>query len=151
MSKHLLHTVLYHQLILLAMHIDLTFIYILSGQLKECPEEMVFTENYSKLTGVLNVHTLIPHFITKRVITVDDASDIKSCNRESEKIMKLLDYIARPLKAGYTESFYIILDVMKTHCTIAVEALAKDMESSLQAKGMVMWYSKVLSDSLIPV
>ena len=133
------------------MHIDLTFIYILSGQ---CPEETVFTENYSKLTEVLNVHTLIPHFITERVITVDDASDIKSCNRESEKIMKLLDYIARPLKAGYTESFYIMLDVMKTHCTIAVEALANNMESSLQttsSKGMVMWYSKVLSDSCIPV
>ena len=59
------------------MHIDLTFIYIPSGQLKECPEETVFTENYSNLTGILNVHTLIPHFITKRIITVDDASDIK--------------------------------------------------------------------------
>ena len=65
--------------------------------------------------------------------------------------MKLLDYIAQPLKAGYTKSFYVMLDVMKTRCTIAVEALAKDMESSLQAKGMVMWYSKVLSDSCIPV
>ena len=105
--------------------------YILTGKLEEYIEEKVFTDNYATLTKVLSVHTLIPHFIARRVITVDDASLIESYNRESEKIMKLLEYIAQHLKAGHTNSFYQLLDVMKTRCTISAEMLAIEMESSV--------------------
>ena len=96
-------------------------------------EEKVFTDNYAMFTKVLNVNTLIPHFIAMRVITFDDASDIKSCSQdlEKKKIMKLLEYIARHLKAGHTNSFYQLLDVMKTRCTISAEMLANEMESSV--------------------
>ena len=111
--------------------------------MEECTEEIIFTDNYAKLSQVLNVNTLIPHFITNRIITVTDASDIRSCNRESEK---LLEYIARHLKAGYTYSFYLMLHVMKTHGTITAETLAEDIISSLDAKSckgiamyMVLW------------
>ena len=106
------------------------------GQLKQCFEETVFTDNYDKLSKILSVNTLLPHFIVKRIITIDDESDIRSCNRESEKIMKLLHYIARHLKAGYTDGFYLMLDIMKTHGTIANQNLAYDMESFLRTKGI---------------
>ena len=98
----------------------------------------MFTENYAKLTGVLNALTLMPHFIAKRIITIDDASGIKSCDRESEKISKLLEYIARHLKAGHIDSFYQLLDIMKTHGAISAVELATDMELSVVklSKGM---------------
>ena len=102
---------------------------------------MVFTDNYARLTSILNVNTLIPHFIAERVITIGDASDIRSCNQDSEKIMKLLDYIARHLKAGFTDSFYVMLDIMKVHGTITDQMLASEMELSLEAnssEGMVI-------------
>ncbi|XP_065903314.1 uncharacterized protein [Dysidea avara] len=107
--------------------------YILTRKLEERVEEKVFTDNYATLTKVLNVNALIPHFIAMRVITFDDASDIKSCSQdlEKKKIMKLLEYIARHLKAGHTNSFYQLLDVMKTRCTISAEMLANEMESSV--------------------
>ena len=98
-------------------------------------EETVFTENYARLINVLNIHTLIPHLIENEVITIDDASDIKSCKRDSEKVMKLLEYVSHHLKAGCAKSFHIMLDIMKTRGTIAEQKLANEMESSLQAKG----------------
>ena len=105
---------------------------------EERTEEIVFTENYVKLTGVLNAVTLMPHFIAKRIITIDDASNIKSCDRESEKISNLLEHVARHLKAGHTDSFYQLLDIMKTHGTSSAEELATDMELSAVklSKGM---------------
>ena len=45
--------------------------------------------------------------------------------------MKLLEYIAQHLKAGHTNSFYQLLDVMKTRCTVSAEILANEMESSV--------------------
>ena len=109
----------------------------------ENAEETVFTASYAKLTKVLNVSTLIPHFVTQRVFTIDTASDIRSCHQEPEKTMKFLDYIARHLKAEQTSSFYLMLGVMKKYGTITDHELANDMESSLQSlngnssKGMI--------------
>jgi len=99
----------------------------------ESAQEKVFTQNYAKLTGIVSVHTLIPHLIASKIITIDDSSDIRSCSRESEKIAKLLDYIAQHLKAGYTYGFYVMLNAMKSHGTIADQELANEMETSLHA------------------
>jgi len=52
--------------------------------------------------------------------------------------MRFLDYIARHLKAGYTNSFYLMLDVMKKHGTIYDQMLANEIKLSLNAKGMIM-------------
>ena len=107
---------------------------ILTGKSFKSAEETVFTENYARLTNVINIHTLIPYLIQNKVITTDDASDITSCKRDSEKAMKLLEYISHHLQAGYTESFHIMLDIMKTRGTIAEQKLANEMESSLLVK-----------------
>jgi len=96
-------------------------------------EEKVFTQNYVRLTGVVSVHTLIPHLIARNIITTDDSSDIRSCSRESEKIEKLLHYIAQHLKAGYTDGFYVMLNAMKSHGTIPNQELANEMETFLHA------------------
>ena len=105
-----------------------------TGKSFKSAEETVFTENYARLTNVLNIHTLIPHLIQmNEVITTDDASDIRSCKRDSVKVMKLLEYVSHHLKAGCAKSFHIMLDIMKTYGTIADRELANEMESSLLA------------------
>jgi len=109
-----------------------------TGKSCKSAEETVFTENYARLINVLNIHTLIPHLIENEVITIDDASDIKSCKRDSEKVTKLLEHISRHLKAGCTKSFHIMLDIMKKRGTIADQELANEMESSLLPKGSVV-------------
>lgn len=91
----------------------------------------MFTDNFVSLTKVLNVNTLIPYFIEKKIISFDDAADIKSCHQESEKIMKFLEYISKHLKTGHTDGFYLLLYIMKAHGTISTEMLANDMESSV--------------------
>lgn len=112
-------------------------LHIFTGQLAE---EVVLTDNFSSLTKILNVKALLPQFITRRIITIDDASDIESCDQESEKVMKLLKYITRHLKDGHITSFYQLLATMKAHGTISYVTLANTMESSVAKlyKGMYM-------------
>ena len=94
-------------------------------------EREVLIKHYAKLTStVRDVDNLLPHFVTARIINSDDMDEIKAVPRTSERVAKLLKFISGnkkfiykktlrnfpsllgPLDAGFTKSFYKMLDIM---------------------------------------
>ena len=58
-------------------------------------ERDVFIDNYSKLTStVMDIDSLLPHFVTAKIINVEDMAVIQAPVRNSEKVQKLLNFIA---------------------------------------------------------
>ena len=75
-----------------------------------------------------DIDTLLPYFISKEVINVQDRAVIKSKPRPSDQVNELLMYINGPLSVNDTTSFYSLLDVMEEHGNITTKQLANAMK-----------------------
>lgn len=84
---------------------------------------------YSELIDTLGTTDLLPHFVSKRIITIDDEELISSAPTNKEKARKLLRIISSQLEAGYTKSMEDLLEIMKTKGNIAIVDLAAKIES----------------------
>ena len=107
-------------------------------------ERGILIKHYAKLTStVRDADNLLPHFVTARIINSDDMDEIKAVPRTSEKVAKLLKFISGirillecvlnltpllgPLDAGFTMSYYNMLDIMYYYGNNSTKELAVAM------------------------
>jgi len=90
-----------------------------------------FTKSYSKLCTIKDITSLLPHFVTKEIINLEDAEKIGNISTSSEKVQKLLAHIAGPLEAGNTQPFYTMLSIMEEYGTQATRTLASQIRSGV--------------------
>lgn len=115
-------------------------------QLKEA---VVFTQYHSKLCGTLiDVHHLLPHFVTENIIKLDNVDEINSQSTSLQKVQKLLQLIYGPLQVGHLYGFYAMLRIMEIHGARATKDLAKEIKSSLLPGMCFHIYSEAFADSL---
>ena len=90
-------------------------------------EYEVLIDNYSSLTTILelNFKTVIHHFITERIISLEE---------KSIEVDDFLEKIATCSKNGHTDHFYALLKIMKRHGKLSGEELAVRMEEKLSLK-----------------
>ena len=94
--------------------------------------EEILTTHYSKLCSTLSdIDNLLPHFVTKKIININDLEEIKANAPSIRKVEKLMRHISGPLEAGNTEVFYIMLRIMKKYGHQATQKLADQIRKSL--------------------
>lgn len=79
------------------------------------PEEAAFTEHYDKLVGALPIVSLLPKFISKRIITFSQQDQILAGETNSDKTRRFLEHITNHFSTGNTYDFYKFLEVVETH------------------------------------
>ena len=91
-------------------------------------EQEVFIDNYSKIVDVLKLSfkNMKPHFISERIIDLDEKSKITAED--------LLDKIRTHIKDGNTDPFYTMLNIMKFRGNASDKELADAVEESLSLK-----------------
>ena len=77
-----------------------------------------------------DIDTLLPHFIPKGIIKIEDLDEIKAKPKLSDHVHQLLKYIEGPLRIRNAESFYALLDVMSTHGNLCTKKLAAIMKGT---------------------
>jgi len=83
----------------------------------------VFIKYYSKLTSILKIKHLVDHFISERIIGVEE--------KESITLDSLLFTIESHLKSGINRTFCKMLDIMVKFGDLATEELAKNIKKEL--------------------
>ena len=98
-------------------------------------EHRIFLKNYSELTAVLNTNitNLSTYFVSKQVITPEDEELIHQAPTNKAKLF--LWKLESPLKVGFNDPFYIMLDVMQQHGDIAVKGLATKLWKEINEFG----------------
>ena len=98
-------------------------------------EHKIFLRNYSKLTAVLNttITNLSTHFVSKQVITIEDEELIHKTPTDKAKIF--LWKLESPLKVGFNDAFYIMLEVMEHHGNITVKSMATELRKEIDEVG----------------
>jgi len=76
------------------------------------------------------VDSLVHHFITARIIDLNDAEEIMNLTTTRKKAVYILHKIAAPLEAGYTDKFYQLLTIMEEYGG-DVAKLADEIRASL--------------------
>ena len=94
-------------------------------------EHKIFLKNYSELTAVLNTNitNLSTHFVSKEVITTEDEELIHQTVTDKAKLF--LWKLESPLKVGFNDAFYIMLDVMQQYGDIVVKNMAKKLKKEI--------------------
>ena len=88
----------------------------------------VFTNHYSALcTTLTDIDSLLPFFVAKKIITINDQTIIKGQTGTLNKVTALLPHISGPLDAGNSEGFQIMLTIMNEHGHQATKNLAEKM------------------------
>ena len=95
-------------------------------------EKDVFTQHYCTIKDVCS---LLPHFVTAKIIGEDDRKEINTLRTSSEKVQKLLTHISGPLDAGNTQPFYLMLSIMEEHGTEATKKQATVIRRKLISSG----------------
>ena len=90
-----------------------------------------FTKNYSKLCTITDISNLLPHFVTKEIINLEDAEKITNISTSSVKVQKLLTHVAGPLQAGNTQPYYTMLIIMEQYGTQATRTLATQIRNQV--------------------
>ena len=91
----------------------------------------IFIQYYSKLTSILKVKNLVDHFISERIIDVED--------KHSISVDSLLSTIGSHLKSGINTTFYKLLDIMEKFGDLANQDLAnQDLANSIKKKLPIM-------------
>ena len=99
------------------------------------PEEKeIMTTHYSKLCSTLSdIDNLLPHFVDKKIIHINDLQQIQANVLSTKKVEKLMEHISGPLEAGNTEVFYTMLRIMKRYGHQATQKLADQIRELLPA------------------
>ena len=84
----------------------------------------VFIKNFSNLKNFLNTNNLMDHFVTERIISIED--------KEKSNVDSLLHSIGLNLKSGINRAFRTMLDIIERYGSLAGEELAKRIKKELQ-------------------
>ena len=107
---------------------------IVIGQNQTNPEEslelQILQQFYERLQNVLLINELLPQFVSKKIITINDKVMITESGKTNERCQFFLDhYIEKPLSAGDPLPFYRLLQAMDT--SVNCHRLAAKMQQSL--------------------
>ena len=92
----------------------------------------VLIEYYSKLCDTLtDIDEILPECVTERIISIEFKEEIIGIFLKRRKVEKLLDHIAGPVKAGYTETLLVFLKIMKKQHRQTTRQLADELERAL--------------------
>ena len=110
--------------------------YLECTQIKDTPctqkEYTLFEKYFSKLIDIVtDIDTLLPYFVSKRIIKPQDIEVIMAKPRTSERVYKLLMYIEGPLRMTDSTSFHDLLDIMSEHGIITTKKLAATIKGIL--------------------
>ena len=83
----------------------------------------VFIRYYSKLANILKIKNLVDHFISERIIDVEE--------KETINVASLLHTIDSHLKSGINTTFCKMLDIMEDFGDLATRDLAKGIKEAL--------------------
>ena len=93
-------------------------------------ELQILQQFYERLQNVLLINELLPQFVSKKIITINDKVIITESGKINERCQFFLDhYIAKPLSAGDPLPFYRLLQVMDT--SVNCHRLATKIQQSL--------------------
>ena len=92
----------------------------------------VFIQYYSKLCDTLtDIDEILPECVTEHIISIDFKEEIKDISSTRKKVEKLLDHMAGPVKAGYTDTLLVFLKIMKKQHRQSTRQLANELERAL--------------------
>ena len=92
----------------------------------------ILIEYYSKLCDNLtDIDEILPECVYERIISIDFKSEIIDIPSKRRVVEKLLDHMAGPVKAGYTETLLVFLKIMKKQYCQSTVQLANELERAL--------------------
>ena len=95
-------------------------------QLVEC---RVLTNHYCQLTNMLFQTNLIPHLVKEEIILPSDEEELSSISTSTKKAQFVLQKISAALQSGFSQSYYKLLNIMKSYGNCDLKQLAAMMES----------------------
>ena len=78
-------------------------------------EFKVFREYSDELANILPVNNILNKLISENIITFEDTEEIKDLPKSQDKALFVLNIVARSLKAGITDDFYKLLNIMEEY------------------------------------
>ena len=138
----------------------LAYVCILTDQSQASTQELVelkvLHQFYDDLQLVLPIDKLLPQLVTKKIVTINDKILIAESGRNiNERAQFFLEhYIAQPLSAGDSASFYKLLQIMDASikCIVLsanikqclnIESLQDKISGECKAIDMIAMYVKV--------
>ena len=92
----------------------------------------VFMQYYAKLCDTLtDIDEILPQCVSEHIISIDFKNEIIDILSTRGKVEKLLDHIAGPVKAGYTDTLLVFLKIMKKQHRKSTGQLANELERAL--------------------
>ena len=100
----------------------------------------LFIKEYGTLCDTIqDIDSLLQYFVTKRIIKIEDSEEFESITKTSDKVKRLLRIIQGPLKSGYTDGFYTMLDIMEEHGVQATKNLAIEIKKCLGIRSTLVF------------
>ena len=89
----------------------------------------IFLDHYDALSNLLSASmtTLIPHFVSVRILSVSDQEEITALANPNDKALMLLKKISAALKNGFHKSFRDMLSVMRIYGNNDVKDLSQNI------------------------
>ena len=93
-------------------------------------ENEVFSEHFADLCyGITDIDSLLPHFVTERIINANDVEQINAKVTTTDKMKALISHISSPLHVGYNKPFESMLQIMEEYGNITTQKIAKNIKS----------------------
>jgi len=94
-------------------------------------EYTVFIKYFAELVDTLKTQHVLCYLIRDRIVNVDDSQRIEAAVTMKDKAKKLLDLLAGPLQAGYSNGLRSLLEAMEQHGVEAEKKIAMTIKSDL--------------------
>ena len=103
----------------------------------ELRELKILRENYASFCSMINdVDHLLPYFVQKGVISIDELEEIRSIPTNRHKVTALFKNVMHQLKSQNTTGFYDILRIMKMHGLLPTQDLASKIYKLLREQNV---------------
>ena len=97
-------------------------------QFVEC---RIFRNHYDQLTNLLFQTNLTPHLVKEEIVLSSDEEELSYISTSAKKAQFILQKISASLQSGFSQSYYKLLNIMKSHGNNDVKQLAAMMESEM--------------------
>ena len=96
-------------------------------------EYEAFTQFHNEFTKVLHDKSYIPHFVSARIISLNDVHHTSNLP-DNERALYILKNISDPLESSEKQNFYTMLEVMKDHGNCDAQKLVEDIKTLIASK-----------------
>ena len=89
----------------------------------------VFKVYYKRLAALLSVSTLFHHFVSARILAIEEVEELDAFVTNNKKAAFVLRKIGLDLKKGSTKKYYSLLSVMENYGDISSIQLVSEIRS----------------------